>query len=111
MDSKQAEHLISEVRRIRDLLELLAEPAVAQRDAKLRDELRRIVGASKRKQDSVLRMDGSQNQAGIASETKIHKGELSVMVGKLEQAGLLADGKKLPRLAISIPTDFFDGDS
>lgn len=103
--------LLAEVRQMRKLLELLAEPAIAQRDAKLRDELRRIVGSSQKKQQSVLLMDGSRTQAQIVAQTSVHQGDLSVMVGKLESAGLLVDGKKQPKLAISIPSSFFDANA
>lgn len=110
MTNDQAEALIAEVRSVRALLELIAEPAIAQRDAKLREELRRIVGGSAKKQKSVLLMDGSRTQTQIASETSVHKGDLSTMVGKLEQARLLKDGKKQPSIAIPIPLGFFDVD-
>ena len=96
---------------MRKLLEVLAEPAIAQRDAKLRDELRTIVGSSSKKQESVLLMDGSRTQAQIIAQTSINQGDLSTMVGKLENAGLLADGKKQPKLAISIPSNFFDANA
>jgi hypothetical protein len=108
MNHDQAELLISEVRQMRSLLELLAEPAIAQRDAKLRDELRRVVGVSARKQQSVLLMDGSRTQKQIISETSVHGGDLSTLIGKLEQSGLLADGRKQPKLVITIPANFFD---
>ena len=100
--------LLEEVRQIRKLVELLAEPAIAQRDAKLRQELRRIVGNSARKQQAVFLMNGSSTQAEIVTQTSVHKGDLSTMVGKLEGAGLLADGRKRPKLAINIPPSFFD---
>jgi DNA-binding MarR family transcriptional regulator len=93
---------------MRKLLELLAEPALAQRDAKLRDELRNIVGSNSKKQQSVLLMDGNRTQKQIIAETSVHQGHLSTMVGRLENAGLLADGKKQPKLSISIPVSFFD---
>jgi DNA-binding MarR family transcriptional regulator len=93
---------------MRKLLELLAEPAIAQRDAKLRDELRNIAGSSSKKQQSVLLMDGSRTQKQIVAETSVNQGDLSTMVGRLEDAGLLADGKKQPRLVISIHRNFFD---
>lgn len=108
MNHDQAELLISEVRQLRTLLELIAEPAIAQRDGKLREELRKIVGSSTKKQNSVLLMDGSRSQKQIISETSVHQGDLSTLVGRLEQAGLLADGKKQPKLVISIPSNFFD---
>ncbi len=96
---------------MRKLLELLAEPAIAQRDAKLRDELRKIVGSSSKKQQSVLLMDGSRTQAQIVAQTAVHQGDLSTMLGKMENTGLLADGKKQPKLAISIPANFFDANA
>src|SRR4051794_3671520 len=98
MNNDQAELLIDEVRQIRKLLELLAEPAIAQRDAKLRDELRNIVGSSVKYQQSVMLMDGSRTQAQIVAQASVHQGNLSTMVGKLETAGLLADGRKQPKL-------------
>ena len=45
MNDQDAQVLLEEVRQIRKLLELLAEPAIAQRDAKLREELKKIVGS------------------------------------------------------------------
>jgi CRP-like cAMP-binding protein len=100
--------LLEEVCQIRKLLELLAEPAVAQRDAKLRNELRAIVGSSSTKQQSVILMNGKLTQSQIANMTGVHQGNLSTMIGKLEGAGLLVNGKKQPKLAIHIPEDFFD---
>lgn len=100
--------LLEEVRRIRKLVELLAEPAIAHRDAKLRAELLKIVGASPKKQQAVLLMDGSRAQKDLVAQTAVNGGDLSVMVGKLDGAGLLSDGKKKPKLAIAIPANFFE---
>jgi hypothetical protein len=108
MSSENDRLLLEEVRQIRQLLEMIAEPAIAQRDAKLREELRKIVAASPKKRESVFLMDGSRTQTQIAAETMVHKGELSTMVGKLESAGLLVGDKKHPQLAIKIPANFFD---
>jgi len=108
MPSDHEQAVLEELRRLGKLLEVIAEPAIAQRDAKLRDTLRRIVGSSAKKQQSVLLMDGSRKQAQIAAATSVNKGGLSRLVGELEDCGLLADGKKQPKLAISIPSNFFD---
>jgi hypothetical protein len=108
MSDEHGNSLLEEVRTIRQLLELLAEPAIAQRDAKLREELRKIVGSSAKKQQSVLLMDGTRTQKQIFEATSVHQGELSTMVGKLEGAGLLLGVKKQPKLAISIPSKFFE---
>jgi hypothetical protein len=111
MNDEHAQLLLEEVRQMRKLLELLAEPAVAQRDANLRDELRKIVGSSSKKQQSVFLMDGNRTQRQIIAQTSVNQGDLSTMVGKLESAGLLADGKREPKLAISIPSNFFDANA
>jgi hypothetical protein len=108
MNDDDARLLLEEVRRMRKLLELLAEPAISQRDAKLRDKLRKIVGSSSKKQQSVLLMDGSRAQKQIVAETSVNQGDLSTMVGQLESAGLLEGGRKQPKLAISIPLNFFN---
>jgi hypothetical protein len=108
MNDHDARVLVEEVRQIRKLLELLAEPAIAQRDAKLRSELLTIVGTSPKKRAAVSLMDGSRTQAQIVAQTSVHQGHLSTMVGKMESAGLLSDGKKLPKLAIHVPADFFE---
>lgn len=103
--------LLKELRHIRELLELLAEPAIAKRDANHRSELKRIAGSSTKKQKSVLLMDGTRTQKAISVETAIHKGDLSTMVSKLTTAGLLVGDKKHPKLVISIPSTFFDSDA
>jgi CRP-like cAMP-binding protein len=111
MNDDYARLLLEEVRRMRALLELIAEPAVAQRDAKLRDELRKIVGSSSKKQRSVFLMDGSLTQAQIATQSTLDQGDLSKLAGKLENAGLIVDGRKQPKLAISIPSNFFEANA
>jgi hypothetical protein len=100
--------LVAEIREIRKLLELLAEPAIAARDAKFRDALRKIVGGSLKKQRAVFLMDGNQTQKEIVASTSVHQGELSTMVGRLHEADLLTGDKKFPKLAIGIPPNFFD---
>ena len=55
---------------IRDLMRLMAEPQIAARDQKLRDELIRIVGKSEIKAKAVLVMDGSRAQAAIHAQTE-----------------------------------------
>lgn len=103
MSDEQTELL----REMRDLLRVMAEPAIAERDAKLRDELRRIVGRSAPRAKSALLMDGNRTQRDIHRETAINEGDLSVFVKKLKEAKLLTgDGK--PKLTISIPPTFFD---
>lgn len=93
---------------IRDLLRLLAEPAVAERDQKRRGEIKRIVGSSVPKAKSVLLMDGTRNQAAIHKETGFNQGHLSTLVRQLSGAGLLVGDTKQPKLAIILPSNFFE---
>lgn len=90
------------------LLELLAEDKIAQRDSKLRTALREIVGSSVPKQKSIFLMDGSRSQSEIHRGTSVNQGHLSTMVGKLQKATLLNGDTRNPKLAISIPPNFFE---
>jgi len=109
--SDNSTEVLETLRKIYGLLELLAEDKIAQRDVKQRAALREIVGASVSKQKSVFLMDGNRTQAEIQRMTSVNQGHLSTMVGKLVKAGLLdSDGKK-PKLAISIPQNFFESNA
>lgn len=103
--------LLETVRKIYGLLELLAEDKIAQRDAKQRTTLFEIVGTGSAKQKSVFLMDGSRTQADILRATSVNQGHLSTMVGKLHKAELLVGDTKKPKLAISVPPDFFERDA
>ncbi|ABD86546.1 hypothetical protein [Rhodopseudomonas palustris] len=105
--SDDSAELLETARKICGLLELLAEDKIAQRDAKLRTALHEIVGKSVAKQKSVLLMNGTRTQTEIHGATSVHKGDLSSMVGKLQKAHLLDGDAKRPKLAISIPPNFF----
>lgn len=94
---------------IRDLLRLIAEPAIAERDKNLRDALRSIAGIpTGKKAKAILLMDGTRNQAGICNQCGIDKGDLSVLARKLKAAELLKGDPKQPELAIWIPPNFFE---
>jgi len=93
---------------MRDLLRLLAEPAVAERDQKRRAEIQKIVGNSTPKAKSVLLMDGSKTQAQIIPETGMLKGNLSTLVKQLSDGGLLVGDIKQPKLTIKLPANFFE---
>ncbi len=94
--------LLSAVREIRDLIRLMAEPAVAERDQKLRTELRRIVGNCTGKAKAVLLMNRDRTQSVIQRETGINQGQLSAFVKQLSSGRqLLSDEGKDPKLAIS----------
>jgi hypothetical protein len=103
--------LLETVRKIYGLLELLAEDKIAQRDAKQRAVLLEIVGTSATKQKSAFLMDGNRTQAEILKATSVNQGHLSTMVGKLRDAKLLVGDAKKPKLAISIPQNFFESNA
>lgn len=107
--SDHSEKLLHVMSEMRDLLRLIAEPAIAQRDKKLRDALRSIAGsATGKKAKAILLMDGTRNQTGISNECGIDKSDLSGLVKKLKSEGLLKDDAKQPELTIAIPPNFFD---
>ncbi|MBX9453096.1 MAG: hypothetical protein KL801_14900 [Mesorhizobium sp.] len=96
------------LRKIHGLLELLAEEKIAQRDAKQRAALRKVAGTSHQKQSSIILMDGTRTQAEIGLMASMNKGNLSRLVAALLNENLLSDDTKNPKLAISVPVNFFD---
>jgi hypothetical protein len=103
-----SDELTELVRKIHGLLELLAEDKIAARDAKQRAVIRKIVGTSAKKQQSVLLMSGALTQKEIWTKTGVHRGNLSTLIGELQKAKLLDGDKKKPKLAISIPATLFE---
>lgn len=101
--------LLSAIQEIRDLVRLMAGPAIAERDQKSRTELKRVVGNSAAKAKAVFLMDGSRTQATIQKETAIHQGQLSAFVKQLNAGKLLSGDGKQPKLSIPIPANFFEG--
>jgi len=93
---------------MRDLLRVIAEPALATRDEKLRESLRGVVGKGRSKAEAVLLMDGSRTQSTIVNETGIDQGGLSRLVKSLRSASLISADEKHPHLLISIQPNFFD---
>lgn len=107
--NEPSDHMLAVLEDMRDLLRLIAEPAIAERDKKLREELRLIAGSGKgNKSKAVILMDGTRTQVKIVEECGIHKGQLSELVKSLREAGLLKGDPKQPQLMISVPSNFFD---
>jgi hypothetical protein len=96
---------------IRDLLQVMAEPEIAKRDAKLRSALQSIVGTGLKKAKAVLLMDGSRPQSVIAKQAGIDSGNISRLVKDLAAARLISVDQKQPKLLVSIPSNFFDLDT
>lgn len=107
--SDHSAQMLSVLAEMRDLLRLIAEPAIAERDKKLREVLRGIGGnATSKKAKAILLLDGTRTQTDITKACGINKGDLSGLVKKLKTADLLRGESKQPQLAISIPSDFFE---
>lgn len=93
---------------IRDLLQVIAEPALAKRDAKLRLALRTVVGSSAKKAKAALLMDGTRSQSMIAKESGMNSGNVSRLMKALAAAQLVSGDEKSPALVVKIPSTFFD---
>src|ERR1041384_3194894 len=73
--------ILEAVNEMRGLLRLMADPAIAERDKKLRATLREIAGsATGKKAKAVLLMDGTRNQKKIVDECGITTGNMSTLV-------------------------------
>lgn len=95
------------LREIRDLLRLIAEPALAERDQNLRAALLQIVGKSKQKEAAVALMDGTRSQAAIRNECGIDTGNLSRLVKALREASLIGTDE-IPKTVFTVPMNFID---
>lgn len=94
---------------IRDLLLVLAEPQLAERDRVRREQLRKIAGKGEKNIKAVLLMDGTRKQSAIAKEAPIDIGQLSKLVKNLSEAKLLKPGQN-PALVIPVsPSVFTEG--
>ena len=97
------------LRELRDLLRIIAEPALAKRDEARRTSLSAIVGKSKGRSRAVILMDGSRLQKKVCEEAKIDPGDMSRLVKALREKGLLSDNEKQPKLLLDIPSNYFEG--
>jgi hypothetical protein len=102
--SREVELLIE----IRDLLQVIAEPALAKRDEILRNSLRRVVGGGAKKAKAVMLMDGTRPQAVIVKESGIDHGDLSRLVKALAAARLIVTDNRNPTLLVKVPPTFFN---
>lgn len=91
---------------IRDLLLLIAEPQIAQRDRLTRGQLRKIAGKSAKNIRAISLMDGSRNQAAIVKEVPMDFGQLSKLVKSLAGAHLLKPGNN-PAIVIPVTESIF----
>jgi DNA-binding MarR family transcriptional regulator len=92
---------------IRDLLQVMAEPALAKRDEKCRDAIRVVVGKSRKSASAIRLMDGSRAQAAISKEAGIDPGQLNRLIKSLEKNALIDADEKYPKLRVKLPLNFF----
>jgi DNA-binding Lrp family transcriptional regulator len=93
---------------IRDLLLVIAEPALAKRDEKLREAVRTVVGKGRKNARAVILMDGSRTQSAISKEVGIDPGQQSRLIKSLEECSLIRVEEKFPELRVKLPINFFD---
>lgn len=93
---------------IRDLLQAMAEPALAKRDEKFREAIRAVVGKSQKSASAIVLMDGSRAQAAISKEAGIDPGQLNRLIKSLEKNALIGADEKHPKLRVKLPLNFFD---
>jgi hypothetical protein len=93
---------------IRDLLRLMAEPALAKRDERLRTSLQQIIGKSRQKAEAVVLMDGTRSQADIRKDCRIDDGNLSRLVKALRDAELIGADDRRPKLLFPVPANLPD---
>jgi DNA-binding MarR family transcriptional regulator len=96
---------------IRDLLQVIAEPALAKRDARLRASLRSVVGGSAKRAKAVLLMDGTRTQSAIAKDAGMDQANVSRLVKVLAAEQLISSDARHPQLLLKVPGTFFDGES
>jgi len=104
-------HEIELLTEIRDLLQVMAEPALAQRDAKRRSSLRAVVGSGSKKAKAALLMDGTRSQSALVKDSGMDSGNLSRLVKSLAAAQLISADEKHPKLLVKVPSTFFDAGS
>jgi hypothetical protein len=95
------------LRKILEMLTLMAEPQIAQRDQKLRAALAEVVGKGQLKARAVSLMDGTRAQSAICKESGIDAGGLSRLTKALREKGLIGAEDKLPKLAFPLPPGFW----
>jgi hypothetical protein len=95
------------LREMRDLLRVIAGPALAKRDEEHKVALRELVGRSKAKTKAVLLMNGTKNRQTIRQESGIDQGDLSRLEKSLRDGGLITANEQ-PKLVTFLPANFFE---
>lgn len=103
-----AEQQIALLSEIRDLLQIIAEPQLADRDRKARQRIREVAGRSGKKQAAVLLMDGTRSRSEISQQSELDSGNLSRFIAELREAGVLAEPDGKAKTVCPLPPTLFE---
>lgn len=93
---------------IRDLLKVMAEPALIKQDEKFKQAVQAVAGKSRKSGAAILLMDGSRTQAAISKQASIDPSQLNRLVKTLEANSLIGVDEKYPKLRVKLSPSFFD---
>lgn len=99
MDDTGAVRLLEE---IRDLLKLIAEPQIRERERVGREMVRQIVGKSMKRRAAVLLIDGIRTRVQVQKEASIDQGDMSRLIAALVRAGVVTERDKVPQLKVDL---------
>ena len=94
--------------KILEMITLIADPQIAQRDEKRRAALTAIVGKGQKAIKAASLMDGTRTQAIICKEAGIDGGALSRLSKALRDSGLIAVDAKDPKITIPLSPRFWE---
>ena len=105
--SDNSAEMLAALHEMRDLLRVIAEPGIAKRDEKIRNEVASLAGSSKKKQTAIMLMDGSRTRAQIHKQSGVDQGDVSRLVKAMTDKELLDSKSANPKLVIRLPENFF----
>jgi len=107
MPSNETTSITTLLTDIRDLLLLIAEPAIAKRDSGLRASIREAVGTGVKRQAASLLMNGKLTRKEIQAQSTIDQSGISRLVSELIEKGLALEEDSRPCLVCQLPSDFY----
>lgn len=102
------EKIVNLLTEIRELLRIIAEPQLAERDRQGRATIVKIVGRSQKRKSAVLLIDAVRTRADIQKLSEIDPGDLSRFMSELKEAQLCEEQSRVPRLRVSVDEKMFD---
>jgi len=96
------------LKKILDVVTLIAEPQIAQRDEKRRVALTAIVGKGAKTIKAASLMDGTRTQSVVCKDSGLDQGALSRLTKALRESSLLDPDSKDPKISIPLTTRFWE---